>query len=611
MEWIPDSGQAFFSLRVLTPLPSEEQNDLTLTSEVADNIDYYFIYGDNMDDLIQGYRQVTGKATLLPNWAFGLWQCRERYKNEKEILDVVKEYRKRQIPLDNIVLDWFYWKEDQWGSHEMDPTRFPDPGAMINKLHNDLHAHFMISVWPKFYVGTEHYNEMNEKGYLYPKNVELGTRDWVGKGYVSTFYDAFNPGARDLFWQQINEHLNSKGIDAWWLDATEPDIHSNLSIEERKERMSPTWLGPGAKYFNAYSLENSRGVYEGERKDDPDKRAFILTRSAFAGQQRYASVTWSGDIVARWKNFKEQISAGVNFSMSGIPYWTTDIGGFAVERRYENAKGEDLKEFRELFTRWFQFGAFCPIFRIHGQYPYREIYNVAENGSVEYNSMVYYDKLRYRLMPYIYSLAGSAYHDDQTIMRGLVMDFENDKDVLNVNDQYMFGPSLLINPVYDYKARERSVYLPKPSGWFDLYTGKYYAGGQKIQALAPLEKMPVFVKAGAIVPTGPEIQFITTEIPDILTLYVYGGSDGNFDLYEDEGTNYNYENGMFSKIPFSYNSSTKELTIGKRIGSFSGMKENRKFQIIFCNEKNPVGIDDRTAQKTVEYTGDEITIPVN
>lgn len=585
IEWMPDGG--YMAVKHLDPLPEKEQQQLSLWSEVGDRLDYYFIKGSNADEVIAGYRQLTGKAPIPPKWAFGFWQSRERYRNQKDLLDVVKEYRKRKIPLDNIVLDWQYWKDPDWGTHTFDADRFPDPKGMVAELHQKLHANIMISVWPKFNLGTPAYDEMNAKGFLFKRNIEKGRKDWVGVGYQNTFYDPFNAEAGQLFWKRIDERLNSIGIDGWWLDATEPDMHSNLSIEERKLNMTPTAIGPGAKYFNAYSLANSKNLYEGQRQSNPDKRVFILTRSAYAGQQRYAAVTWSGDIVSRWSDFQDQLATGINFCLSGIPYWTMDIGGFAVERRYEKATGETLDEWRELNTRWFQFGAFCPIFRSHGQYPFREIYNIADAGSVQYESMWYYDKLRYTLMPYIYTLGGQAYFDDQTIMRGLVMDFNHDPKVLDIADQYMFGPAFLVNPVTQYKARERQVYLPTQAGWYNWYDNKFFEGGQTLTVSAPLEQMPLFVKAGSIVPTGPDIQY-STERSDPITLRVYEGADGTFSIYEDEGLNYNYEKDAFSIIPLSYDQNAHALTIGRRFRAFEGMQESRTFSVLWVSPEGVV-----------------------
>ena len=611
IEWTPDDGR-YMAVKHLDPILPNEQNQLSLFSEVGSQIDYYFIQGSSADDVIKGYRTLTGKAPIVPKWAMGFWQSRERYHSEKEIIDAGNEYRKQHIPIDNIVLDWQYWEDPKWGSHEFDASRFPDPKGMISKLHNNLHLNLMISVWPKFNKGTANYEEMNKNGYLFTRNIEKKRKDWVGIGYESTFYNPFKDGAGKLFWKQIDGPLNKIGVDAWWLDATEPDIHSNLSIDERKLNMSPTGMGPGAKYFNAYSLLNSKNVYEGQRESSPDKRVFILTRSAFAGQQRYGAATWSGDIVSRWSDFKDQIATGINFSLSGIPYWTMDIGGFAVEHRYEHATGETLNEWRELNNRWFQFGAFCPLFRSHGQYPFREIFNISPPGHEVYNSMVYYDKMRYRLIPYIYSLAGASYFSDYTILRGLVMDFNEDKNVRNIGDQYMFGPSLMVNPVYEYKARSRSVYLPSTCGWYDFYTGKHYKGGQTIQADAPLNRIPLYVKEGSIIPTGPEMEYTSEKVADPITLYVFTGKDAHFELYEDENTNYNYEDGKFATISFDYEESSGRLTIRDHKGSFKNMLEERSFQIVsfrVAEKDRLVGVA-LTAKpdQVVHYKGKEITL---
>ena len=609
IEWVHTGG--YIGLTYLTPDKEEKDNRFSLYSEVADQIDYYFIHGENLDQIIHGYRELTGKAPMMPKWAMGLWQCRERYKTQDELLSVVKEFRKRHIPLDNIVQDWFYWKEDQWGSHEFDSTRYPDPEGMVKELHDSLNTHIMISVWAKFNVGTKHYDEFKDKGWLYMRNVEKGQKDWVGPGYVSTFYDPYSEGARKLYWKQINDKLFSKGFDAWWLDSTEPDIQSNLSRNETVLRMGPTALGSASRYLNTFSLMQTKAVYEGQRKTNPDQRVFILTRSAFAGQQRYAAATWSGDVAARWYDLKAQITAGLNFSLSGIPYWTTDIGGFAVEARYEHPNASDLDEWRELMTRWFQFGTFCPLLRVHGQFPYREMFNVAPENHPAYQTMLAYDKLRYRLMPYIYSLTGMVTYDDYTIMRGLVMDFGTDKNVLNISDQFMFGPALLINPITGYKERTRKVYLPTGADWYELHSGKYLEGGQTVEADAPYSNIPIFVKAGSIIPCGPEIQYSTEKAADPIRLFVYTGSDGSFNLYEDENTNYNYEKGKFSIIPFDYNEKNHELTIKKRLGKFPGMLETRTFEIVLINKLKPSGLDFISKPDViVKYDGNQQSIVI-
>lgn len=606
LEWRPDNfgNGPYMALKWLSPLPAEQQNQLSLASEVGDQIDYYFVNGHSIDSVISGYRQLTGKATIMPKWAMGLWQSRERYKTQQEVLDVVKEYRARNIPLDNIVLDWQYWPTSSWGAHKFDSTRFPDPDGMIDKLHDQYHAHFMISVWPKFDKGTEHYKQFENKGWLYKRNIETGTVDMLND--VFTFYDAYQPEARRLFWEQMNEKLFSKGVDAWWMDATEPEVISNVPNEEKALRMNPTALGPGAKYINPYSLVNSQAVYEGQRQVTPDQRVFILTRSAFAGQQRYAAATWSGDVASRWDDLHIQISSGLNFSMAGIPYWTTDIGGFEVEKRFEDVDGKD-EEWREFMTRWLQFGTFCPLFRLHGQYPYREIYNIAPANHIAYKTMVNYDKLRYRLMPYIYSLAGHAYRHNSTIMRALVMDFQQDTNTHNINDEFMFGPAILVNPVYSYKARSRKVYLPEhDGGWYDLNKPHHFEGGKEIEAEAPVDFIPLYAKAGSIIPIGPDLQYSDEKPADPVNVFVFTGANGSFTLYEDENTNYNYEKGMYTEIPFTYDEQTGTLTIGQRKGSFPGMLEKRTFNITWITKDHPKALDITGGFDTqVTYDGTE------
>ena len=611
IEWEPEGSESYLSLKWQEPLSEEEENRFSFSSEAGDRVDYYFIYGNTMDEVIAGYRNLTGKAPIVPKWALGFWQSRERYKTQDEILATVDEFRKREIPIDNIVLDWSYWKEAEWGSQEFDEKRFASPDSMIDVLHKKYHTRIMISVWPKFYEGISTYNEFDKNGWLYKRNIADRQRDWIGKGYVSTFYDAFNENARKAFWNLIREKIYSKGVDAWWMDASEPDILSNVNPEKRKLQMTPTALGSATEFLNAYPLQNAKGIYEGQRFTDPGKRVFLLTRSGFAGSQRYAAAIWSGDIGSTWRDMKTQITAGINFSLSGLPYWTMDIGGFVVPEKFEKPDAESLNEWRELNARWYQFGAFVPLFRSHGQYPYREIFNIAPADHPAYKSFLYYDKLRYRLLPYIYSMAGSAYHDNYTIMRGLVMDFAKDTAVLNIGDQYMFGPSFLINPVYEYKQTKRAVYLPVSPGWYDLYSGKWYVGGQKIIADAPYERIPVFIKAGSIIPFGPQLQYTSEKRADTITLNIYTGADACFNLYEDEGTNYNYEKGDFTIIPLKYNEATKTITIGGRRGSFNGMIHQRIFRINIITHgqaKNPD--PDAAADKQLLYKGEKIEIKI-
>ncbi len=606
--WIPDGNESYITAKWLGPASASQSDDFSFYSEAGQQLDYYFMYGHDMDDVIAAYRHVTGRTPIAPRWAMGLWQSRERYKTREEIMSTVREFRHRRIPLDNIVLDWSYWAQDDWGSQDFDHSRFPAPDSMILSLHKDFHTHFMISVWPKFYKDIPVYRAFDQKNWLFKRNIADNQRDWIGKGYVSTFYDAFNPDARKGFWDLLNKKLYSKGIDAWWMDASEPDILSNVSPEKRKEQMTPTALGMAAEYLNAYPLENAKGIYEGQRATNPDDRVFILTRSAFAGSQHYGAAVWSGDIAARWSDMRTQISAGINFSMSGLPYWTMDIGGFAVEHRYEQAKGDDLEEWREQMTRWYQFGAFCPIFRVHGQFPYREIYNVAPDDHPAYRSMLYYDQLRYRLLPYLYSLSGMTWHRDYTMMRGLVMDFGNDTAVNNIGDEYMLGPSLLVAPVTAWHARDREVYLPAGQGWYDLYTGRWLsAGGVSIKAEAPYERMPVFVREGSILPFGPDLQYTGERPADTITLFVYTGRDAEFTLYEDEGTNYNYEKGAWAAIPFRYSEKDRTLTIGRREGSFPGMQQERTFRIVWVKKERPEALRfDGPVAATLHYKGGQI-----
>ena len=603
--WKPDGWVSYCGLRVYDVVDPVEQAKHSWWSEMTKQMDWYFIAGEDMDEIISGYRTLTGKAPVMPKWAMGYWQSRERYKTSTEMIEALEGFRKRNIPIDNIVMDWSHWEEDAWGSHEFDPARFPDPKAMVDSIHA-LGGRMMISVWPKFYVDTEHYKEFNDKGWMYNKAYEDGVRDWIGQGYLYGFYDAYAPEARELFWKQMYDHYYPLGIDAWWMDASEPNIRDCTNMEYRKALCGPTALGSSTEFFNAYSLVNADAIYNGQRGVDPDKRVFLLTRSGFAGLQRYSTATWSGDIATRWEDMKAQISAGLNFAISGIPYWTMDIGGFCVENRYvagqqvwdatgkENA---DYKEWRELNTRWFQFCAFCPLYRAHGQFPFREPWEIAPEGHPAYESILYYTQLRYRLMPYIYSLAGMTYFDDYTIMRPLVMDFMDDVDVLNIGDTYMFGPAFLVAPVYEYGARSRDVYFPECEGWYDFYTNEFVAGNQSAAVAAPYDRMPLYVRAGSIVPFGPQIRWSDEKPADVIDLYVYQGADGSFTLYEDENVNYNYEKGLYSMIEFEYDDRMKLLSIEEREGEFPGMLQERIFNIIPVS-KNGVG-----KTQTVRYNG--------
>jgi alpha-D-xyloside xylohydrolase len=481
---------------------------------------------------------------------------------------------------------------------------------MLDKVHAQ-NAHFMISVWPKFYPATDNYKELDAAGFMYHGNIEAGAKDWVGPGYTSSFYDPYAKAARDIYWRQLNENLNVLGVDAWWMDATEPDVHSNLDIDSIKARIGPTAIGPAENYFNSYPLVHTGGVYEGSRQVSPDKRVFILTRSGFAGLQRHAAAVWSGDIASRWDDLYNQIGAGVSIGYSGLPNWTFDIGGFANEARYSTNKpaAADLEEWRELNLRWFQFGAFAPLFRSHGEYPLREIFNLAPAGSEVYDSLVWHDKLRYRLLPYIYTVAADTFHRDGTIMRGLSMDFSEDAAARDVRDEYLFGKAFLVAPVYKHKARSRKVYLPGGADWYDFHSGTKTAGGKTIDAAAPLARMPLYVRAGSIVPVGPDIQYAADKPGAAITLFVFTGQDGSFDYYEDDGVSYGYERGEFARIPLRYDAVKGTLTIGARSGKYPGMPETRTFRVRWIKAGSEAPADlDAAPDAAVEYNGAEITI---
>ena len=616
VEWIPDGAVSYSGLRVLSPVDPKEQGKQSWWSEMTKQLDYYFVAGDDMDEVISGYRTLTGKSQIMPKWAMGYWQSREKYNTQAEMLGALKGFRDRRIPIDNIVLDWNHWPENAWGSHEFDKARFPNPKEMVDSIHA-MHGRMMISVWPKFYTTTEHFKEFDEKGWMYRQSVEDSLKDWVGPGYTYGFYDAYSADARKLFWNQMYEHYYPLGIDAWWMDASEPNVRDCTDMQYRKDLCGPTALGSSTEFFNAYALMNADAIYNGQRGVDNDRRVFLLTRSGFAGLQRYSTATWSGDIATRWEDMKAQISAGLNFAMSGIPYWTMDIGGFCVENRYvagqrqwneTRTENADYKEWRELNTRWFQFGAFCPLYRAHGQYPFREPWEIAPEGHPAYNSIVYYTKLRYNMMPYIYSLAGMTWFKDYTIMRPLVMDFTADANVNNIGDQFMFGPAFMVSPVYRYGDRSREVYFPKSEGWYDFYTGKYQEGGLKAEVKAPYERVPLYVRAGSIVPFGEDIQYTDEKPADHIRLYVYQGADGEFTLYEDEGVNYNYEKGVYSMIPMEYDDETRTLTIGDRKGSFPGMLEKRTFTVVAVDKDKPQAFDAEAKGIDVTYTGAEQTV---
>ena len=619
IEWQPDGDVSYCGLRVAAPRSEAEKNQLSIWSEMSPDMDYYFIAGKDMDEVISGYRTLTGKALVYPKWVLGFWQSRERYQSSKDIEENMKKFRDLKIPVDNIVQDWNYWKLDSWGSHEFEAARYPNPQAMLDSVHA-LHGRFMISVWPKFYDTVKNYKELDAKGWMYHQAIKDDIHDWLG--FRGSFYDAYDAGARKMFWRQMDENLYSKykfGVDAWWMDASEPNVRDCTPMWYRKALSGPTALGTSTEYFNAYSIVNADAIYNGQRSVNPNQRVFLLTRSGFAGEQRYSTATWSGDIATRWEDMRAQMTAGLNYSMAGLPFWGMDQGGFCVENRYVAAQQEfdkngtenaDLKEWRELQARWNQFGCFVPLYRAHGQWPLREVWNIAPADHPAYKTIVAYDKLRYRLMPYLYSMAGMVHLKDYTMMRGLVMDFNGDEKVLDIKDQWMFGSALMACPVGEYQKYSREVYLPKQKGWYDFYTGAYHAGGQTIVADAPYDKIPVFIPEGAILPIGPEMQWSDEKKPELIDLYVYAGKDGSYTLYEDEGTNYNYEKGKYAVIDFKYDDARKQVTIGARKGSFDGMLQKRRFNIILVDQKKQQGVNLAKSPKgkVVKYSGQAMTV---
>ena len=598
VEWEPDGDVSYIGLRVLPAGAVDE--GITFWNEFEPQLDYYFIGGGTYDGVIRGYRQLTGKAPVMPKWVLGFWQSRERYSTQEDLVGTLAALRRRHIPVDSIVQDWQYWEEDQWGSHAFDTSRYPDPEKMLDDVHA-LHGRFMISVWPKFYTNTVHYKELKASGYVYGNAEKDSLKDWLG--HTQSFYDAYAPSGRELFWRQMDESLYTKygrKIDAWWMDASEPNLRDCLPMDYFKWLLTPNALGPSTEYLNAYALVNAMAIYEGQRSVDPDKRVFLLTRNGFSGLQRYSTATWSGDIGTSWTDMRMQMAAGLNYSMSGIPFWGMDIGGFSVMSKFYEAAYAD--EWQELQTRWHQFGTFVPLFRTHGQWPRRELWNIAPEGSKAYKSILWYMRLRYRLMPYLYSLTGAVNREDYTLMRGLPMDFPADPEVRDLSDQWMLGPALMPCPVYEYKARSREVYFPQ-GVWYDFYTGACFPGSQHIVADAPYERIPLFVRGGSILPVGPDMEWSDEKPADNLLLLVYAGADASFTLYEDDGLTYGYEKGEFSTIPLAWDEESRTLTIGDREGSYPGMLESRRFRVKVVDASHPFVWNPDVAADEILYEG--------
>ena len=587
-------------------------------SDVGDCADYYFMYGSNADGVIACMRDLTGQVPMFPLWTFGYWQSKERYKSQDELVDVVKKYRDLGVPLDGIIQDWQYWGSNYlWNAMEFLNADFPNPQKMVNDIHN-LNAHMIISIWNSFGPQTKQYKELDKIGALMDFQTwpQSGSDKWPpNRDYPSgvRVYDPYNPEARDIYWKYLNKGLFSLGIDGWWMDSSEPD-HLDFKPSDLDNK---TYLGSFRKVRNAFPLMTVGGIYQHQRSVSSDKRVFILTRSAFAGQQRYGANTWSGDVTASWDALKNQISAGLNFSLSDIPYWNSDIGGFFLSRF---RKKLDDAGYRELYTRWVQFGTFCPMMRSHGTDAPREIYQFGKKGDKVYDAIEKYINLRYILLPYIYSASWDITANQSSMMRALVMDFAGDKQALDINDEYMFGKSLLVcpvtSPMYSKDTKEdfstlksRELYLPEGTGWYDFWTGEKFTGGQTIKKEAPIDIIPLYVKAGTILPVGPKVQYATEKKWDNLEIRVYEGANGEFTLYEDENDNYNYEKGVYSTITFNWNDTKKVLTISDRKGSFPGMLADRKFNIVKVSAGSGSGMDESEKfNKIADYNGMKVII---
>ncbi len=602
----------------------DDEQGSYLWTDVDDEMDHYLVAGPEFDTIVAELRALTGQAPMLPRWAFGYVQSKERYVTAAELVDVVREYRARELPLDCIVLDWMSWTGELWGQKTLDPERFPDPEALTADLHAE-HAHLMVSIWPTMAAGGDDWREMDAAGLL------LGNR---------ATYDAFDPEARAAYWRQADAGLYSHGVDAWWCDCTEPfeadwagpvkpepDERCRINVEEFKRYLDP-------ERINAYSLLHSEGIHRGQRAANAatgtDKRVVNLTRSSYLGQQRWSTITWSGDVSATWQTLRHQVADGVAFCATGSPYWTTDVGAFFVKRdpRYwfwagDFDDGVDDLGYRELYLRWFQFGAFLPMFRSHGTDTPREVWRFGEPGEVVYDALVRMLRLRSRLVPYLYALAGWTTQRAGTMLRALAFDFRTDPAVHDVTDQFLLGPALMVSPVtrpqsYGPGSRPlsdveptRPVVLPAGTDWYDLWTDERLAGGQTVVVETPLDRVPVHVRAGSILPLGPVRQHVD-EHPDApLELHVWPGADGSFDLYEDQGDGYDYEAGAFSVIPVRWDDAARVLTVGARTGSWPGMPADRTFVVVVHGTPGVPPAADEPGQpegQPIAYHGEPVTV---
>jgi alpha-D-xyloside xylohydrolase len=590
-QWLPPTVGSLVNLKAGThqvQVLCKSSNTPTLTWKLSEDVttfrspnakllDYVVFYGPSADNVIASYRSLSGNVPMFPQWAYGFWQCRERYTSGTHLVETVKEFRKRNLPMDVIVQDWQYWGKYGWGVPKFDETNYPNPAGFIKELH-DLNAHFNVSVW-------ENLDQKSEVAKPYVQNnLFIPNSPWV---------DVFNPLGRETHWKALNDNLFSIGVDSWWMDATEPE---NDALKGKK-----TFMGPGDFYRLTYPLLVSQAVYEGQRKTTNDKRVCILTRSAFLGQQRYGVINWSGDIGGTWDTYRNQIVAGLNFTLTGLPYWTTDIGGFFRPGRSQYTD----EKFHDLLTRWYQWGALSPIFRMHGYQTETEPWKYGDKVEGNMRKML---NLRYRLLPYIYSEAWQVTAKGSTMMRPMVMDFNGDTAALNRQFQYLFGKSILVAPITEPGVTTWNVYLPKAAGWYDFWTGRRFKGGQSVNTAAPLDRIPLFVKAGSIIPIGKLQQYAGEKSSDTLEIRVYKGADASFDLYEDEGDSYNYEQGKYSLISFNWNEKQQALTIGKQLGIFPGSLKQRVFHVVFVDENNGNGIESRPTFSQVRYTGKSVRV---
>ena len=615
-----------------TQFDDDAAKGMSFSSEVGDCVDYYFMYGGSADGVIAQMRHLSGDVPMFPLWTYGFWQCKERYKSAAELLGVVDQYRALQVPLDGIVQDWQYWGSNYlWNAMEFLTEEYANGEQMIRDVHQK-HAHFMISIWASFGPKTKAYRQLDEKGLLFDFETwpQSGLTFWPPRmDYPSgvRVYDAFSPVARDIYWQHLKPLLD-KGTDAWWMDSTDPDFFNPKESDyDHRAGANGTWRS----LRNAFPLETVKGVYHNQRQTEHQKRVFIMTRSAFAGQQHYGSGLWSGDVASSWDMLRKQVPAGLSYSLTGCPNFNTDIGGFFCGSYNTKGSGSAPQnpQFQELYVRWMQYGLFCPVFRSHGADAPREIWQFGKRGEPVYDAIESQIRLRYRLIPYLYSTAWQVTSNNESYLRPLFSDFAADKKVWNMTDEFMFGRSILAAPILDpqytqeilsplegdgYKAGGKmengelivdwstpktvTKYLPKGTLWYDFWTGKSYRGGQSVTLQTSLDRVPMFVRAGSILPLGPEMQYTGEKPWDNLELRLYPGADGTFTLYEDEGDTYRYEQGVYATIRFDWNDQARTLTIAERQGSYPGMLSSRQFTVI---------LPDGTT-KTISYHGHPITL---